>query len=372
MTALRKKYRQASQEMEAKKAGVEQARDRRKELQKQKEKLHGKLAQFDGEKRRLEEAEKRLQQIRGRIAELEKKITALGEVKFDPAEYEEVSQRFQELQKIHEHALKLQALVEREPEVERRRKETETRLQALEKQLAQLKKQQDALEFDAGAYEQAKKVYDERLNRLTEVRETLREASKALAEARTRLQQKKKEFEETQKKLQQAEALKEEILYYQALVEHFGRFRLHLSGRLRPLIAARASELLRLTTSGRYSLLELDEDYNIRIVDQGQTFALHRFSGGEQDLANLCLRVAISQVVAERSGKAPVQFIVLDEIFGSQDEQRRRLILEALAHLQAHFRQIFLISHVNEIKEGLPVIVEVQMTDGLHSRTRMI
>ena len=92
-----------------------------------------------------------------------------------------------------------------------------------------------------------------------------------------------------------------------------------------------------------------------------------RFSGGEQDLANLCLRIAISQVVAERSGGTQVNFIVLDEIFGSQDEERKELIMNTLQHLSSQFRQIFVITHVEEIKDVLPVVVSVTEKDIVES-----
>ena len=44
--------------------------------------------------------------------------------------------------------------------------------------------------------------------------------------------------------------------------------------------------------------------------------------GGEEDIANLALRLAISQMIAERAGQ-PLSLLVLDEIFGSLDEDRR-------------------------------------------------
>jgi exonuclease SbcC len=95
---------------------------------------------------------------------------------------------------------------------------------------------------------------------------------------------------------------------------------------------------------------------------------LDRFSGGETDLANLCLRLAISQVIAERSGDIDFQFIILDEIFGSQDQERKRNILDALSTLTRRFRQIFLITHVDEIKDAMEhVIVVKENEDGTSS-----
>jgi len=177
---------------------------------------------------------------------------------------------------------------------------------------------------------------------------------------------------EQQKKRQEIRETEEEIRYLDALDLYLRKFRVELAGRIRPLLARRASELLSLTTSGRYTRLELDEDYQISLYDGNHAFPLGRFSGGEQDLANLCLRVAISQILAERSGGAPINFIVLDEIFGSQDEERKSLILNALGQLSSQFRQIFMITHVESLKDTLPVILEVGLVDEQQSEIRML
>ncbi|MBN1542330.1 hypothetical protein JW992_09310 [candidate division KSB1 bacterium] len=101
-----------------------------------------------------------------------------------------------------------------------------------------------------------------------------------------------------------------------------------------------------------------DEDYTLGIFDGNRLFPIAHFSGGEQDLANLCLRIAISQVIAEQSSSSPISLIVLDEIFGSQDQERKSLILNAFHHLKQHFRQIFFITQVESIKDVLPVIIQ--------------
>ncbi len=369
---LRQQWKAANARRQQLEKDLSVLKDQKQELQKQKENLREAVARLQGERQRLQEAEKRYQQFDARVQELKKKIADLGEIEFDAAEYERVLQEFGKLQKIHERALTLQALIDREPDERRKAEELEQRLQQLEVQLSELKKQQEALQYDEKAFQKAKAEYDQALQHYNEVRDTLAEAGRALAAARTRLHNAENELNTVREQIQKTEELETEKRYYEALVEHFGRFRMHLASRLRPLIAARASELLRMTTSGRYSLMELDEEYSIRIVDQGETHKLQRFSGGEQDLANLCLRMAISQVVAERSGKSPVQFIVLDEVFGSQDQDRQQLIMQALLQLQSRFRQIFIISHVEAIKEILPVIIKVELLNAQESRAQML
>jgi hypothetical protein len=55
---------------------------------------------------------------------------------------------------------------------------------------------------------------------------------------------------------------------------------------------------------------------------------MDRFSGSEIDLANLALRVAISEHVRFQSGGA-VGLLVLDEVFGPLDEERKERMREA-------------------------------------------
>src|SRR5690606_33673558 len=82
-------------------------------------------------------------------------------------------------------------------------------------------------------------------------------------------------------------------------------------------------------------------------------------SGGEEDLANLVLRLAISQMIAERAGQA-FSLLILDEVFGSLDEARRHNVVELLRRLQDRFEQVILITHIESVREGLDHVIEVR------------
>jgi exonuclease SbcC len=113
--------------------------------------------------------------------------------------------------------------------------------------------------------------------------------------------------------------------------------------------------------------VELDEDYDLLVYDKGESYSIERFSGGEEDLANLCLRLAISEVITERAGGV-FNFIILDEIFGSQDMIRRHNIMKALSGLATKFRQIFLITHVEDVKDDMENILSIlENEDGTSS-----
>jgi len=81
-------------------------------------------------------------------------------------------------------------------------------------------------------------------------------------------------------------------------------------------------------------------------------------SGGEEDIANLVLRLAISQMIAERAGQ-PLSLLVLDEIFGSLDESRRQHVLGLLRRLGDRFPQVILITHIEQVRDGLDRVIRV-------------
>jgi DNA repair exonuclease SbcCD ATPase subunit len=81
-------------------------------------------------------------------------------------------------------------------------------------------------------------------------------------------------------------------------------------------------------------------------------------SGGEEDLANLVLRLAISQMIAERAGQN-FSLLILDEVFGSLDEARRFNVVELLRGLHDRFEQVILITHIEPVREGLDRVISV-------------
>jgi exonuclease SbcC len=138
-------------------------------------------------------------------------------------------------------------------------------------------------------------------------------------------------------------------------------YKQQLVNSIRPTLAVLSGRLVAEMTAGKYSLVELDDDYNLRIMDNGSYFDIGRFSGGEMDLANLCLRLAISQSLTESAGMTR-SFVILDEVFGSQDSERRDLIVQALAGLKNRFPQILLITHVEELKHRVEELIEIRPT----------
>jgi exonuclease SbcC len=369
---LREELR-AFQEEEGRTNGeLKTCEDEHKALRSEKERLIKQHSTAKEASKNLLRAQEAVENFSAQLVVIEKEILAIGQVDYDESLHKQLKGSYDKMQKMKERATQLAERVNRRAKVEANIGEIEQMLRELLSEREESKTKQQELGFDEVHYQKSRKDLENKTSILDEAREELAKVREDLVGLSKELDRLDAEIEEQKDKRQKIESAEEVVIYLNALDEHFGRFRLELAGRIRPLIAHRASALFSLTTRARYSTIELDEDYNIRIYDGNSPFAIERFSGGEQDLANLCLRIAISQVVAERSGGAPINFIVLDEIFGSQDAERQDLILNSLGQLTSQFRQIFLITHVDAIKDMLPVVIEVTIQDSQISTANMI
>jgi len=371
LAQLRKDYVAKDEARKKAEAALKQAEGVEENIRQEKAKLGEQRVRLSQLQNNLLRHQNEIDNLQKRLQTVQNEIHGIGPVTFDAArlaqvhvELRQVEAQAQELTKLETHANQL-------PELNRRLAEVQKQTAEAKQREAELQTQSGVLQYNEEVYFDARRTHDDAnanyLRSQQEVGEAKAQVAAAAAEARN-LEQALAKARELQAAIASA---KHEMVVLDSLQDHLKNFRSELAGRLRPLIADRASELLRLITAGRYSLLELDESYNIFLYDQNSRHGIARFSGGEQDVANLCLRVAVSQVIAQRTGKPPLQFIVLDEIFGSQDEERKLMLLAALQQLNNYFRQIFLVTHVESIKDSLPVVLQVEMA-GEASEVKMI
>ena len=85
-------------------------------------------------------------------------------------------------------------------------------------------------------------------------------------------------------------------------------------------------------------------------------------SGGEGFLVSLALALALSDLV---SHKTQIESLFLDEGFGTLDNETLDTALDALDSLNASGKMIGVISHVEAMKERIPVQIKVQKLNGL-------
>ena len=104
----------------------------------------------------------------------------------------------------------------------------------------------------------------------------------------------------------------------------------------------------------------------------GQTRDVKTLSGGEKFNASLCLALGMADVIQAYEGGISIETMFIDEGFGSLDEESLTKAVDALIDLQKSGRFIGVISHVQELKNAMPAVLEVTKQKDGCSQTRFV
>ena len=113
------------------------------------------------------------------------------------------------------------------------------------------------------------------------------------------------------------------------------------------------------------------ETLDIRISDELGERSYHLFSGGEAFRADFALRIALSKVLARRSGTR-LRTLIIDEGFGTQDARGLEYLKEAIQEISADFDKLLVVTHLPELKEAFAVQIEVTKHPEIGSRLEVL
>lgn len=137
-----------------------------------------------------------------------------------------------------------------------------------------------------------------------------------------------------------------------------------------PELETTANELLARMTGGKMHLRfntqrakasgsGMIETLDIDIADELGTRPYEMYSGGEAFRVNFAIRIALSRMLARRAG-AHLRTLFIDEGFGTQDEDGRNKLVEAITAIQSDFDLILVITHIDELRDAFPVHIVVE------------
>ena len=195
-----------------------------------------------------------------------------------------------------------------------------------------------------------------------------------LTEIETQLQEKQQEIGAQQQKidslkdaLEKREALGDEMRAAQQELERWQRLQETIpANALRDFaleimfrqMGSLANEQLKYLTSERYQL-KVEGIGDLSVVDRwnaNEERPVETLSGGESFLTSLALALALSEL---SRGRAQLNSLFLDEGFGTLDAETLDIAIAALEGLRMQGRNIFLISHIQELTRRLPVKINV-------------
>ena len=342
-------YRQRLEELEGMPEDIAALDEERRQAMNEVSSLERKLA-------RTQVAVSQLEQLARDLAQKEQRHVALAtELESLPGGYDRANHlaleaRFEQLAELSTQANRLTTQVEREPSLRRE-------LESAQRAMASAHEKRSAIADRLGSIAHSEEEYAALGDAHTKAQSAVQGAAIAVLNAdaearlaasdRERVASAQRDLADRRARLEQIEAEKR---LHDELYRAYSDLRTDLNYQMRPEISELASGFLSSLTDARYSELDLDEKYRISILEDGVPLPV--ISGGEEDLANLVLRLAISQMIAERSGQ-PFSLLILDEVFGSLDEVRRQNVIALLRALRDRFDQVIVITHIDDVRDGL-------------------
>lgn len=229
------------------------------------------------------------------------------------------------------------------------------------------------LELELRGLPQAQARVNERIDAYKEAQRGLLSAEKDLTEKETYLKKALDAASDLAKAETDERAIAERHSLFDELAEAFGKkgVQAMLIETAIPQIEDEANRLLsRMTDNQMHLSLDTQRDtkkgdtvetLEIKIADTLGTRVYDAFSGGEAMRVNFAVRIALSRLLARRAG-ARLETLVIDEGFGTLDSLGRERMVEAITGVQDDFRRIIVITHIDELKERFPALIEVTKT----------
>lgn len=203
----------------------------------------------------------------------------------------------------------------------------------------------EASEEDSGKDAELRKLMQEigsREGRIPELKREVKQSDEDLAFT-------EKEIAAVSDKQERLSDKRQQALDLEQLQTFLQGFQRKLAHDIRPALEEIGSEMLSQISGGKHVGMKIDDNYEIEVERQeGTLLPASMLSGGEQIRANLCLRLALTRLVSQRTG-VPFRILALDEPLPAQDPGHAERIMELLASLRPYYGQQFIISHVGDL-----------------------
>jgi exonuclease SbcC len=189
-----------------------------------------------------------------------------------------------------------------------------------------------------------------------------------------------KEKKEIKKEL---EGSKREQNIYEKLMVAFGKNGIQalIIENVLPEIEEEANNLLaKLTNNSTQITIEslrdlksgkIKETLDLKISDELGIRDYELYSGGESFRIDFSLRIALSKLLTRRAG-TKLRTLVMDEGFGTQDEEGLDNLVQAIQSISDDFDKILVITHLESLKDAFPVRIEVTKLPETGSRYEII
>jgi exonuclease SbcC len=331
-------------------------------------------------KKRLKEVERLLESDkyavdeRKKLAKLDKELTKLG---YDTSAHDEAREKESELRYVEDEHASLKSAKEVNKQIEGEITSLNDEIENRKSEIINLESEYQAAKNSLDEAEARSPDLETAERELFKLREAENKVRSELGGAKQRVdilttqRARKLDFEK------EREGYQKQIARHRTLEQAFGKNGVPalLIEQALPQIEDKANDLLDRLSDGKMSIRfvtqteykdkkrdDLRETLDIQIGDSAGVRNYEMYSGGEAFRVNFAIRLALSEILAQRKG-ARLQTLVIDEGFGSQDIQGRQRLIEAINLVKNDFAKIIVITHLDELKDAFPTRIEVEKTE---------
>lgn len=349
-------YKSRIRQLETEPEHVVALGERRKALVQEVGHLERRMAKCQAAVHELAQLDRDLAGKRTRLAEVRTDLAAIP-VGYDASRHATVRAEVARIGAYEAQRVRAEALLSREPQVLAEQGRATEALTRVAGRIADLQERRARIAFSEEAFGSLRAAFDRASEDARGAELAAVQAQGEAVAARQQLESAEKARVELARLQARLDALGKDKRLHDELDRAYSDLRTDLNFQLRPELSEIASGFLDELTDARYTELELDDQYNVVVLEDGVPKPV--ISGGEEDLANLVLRLAISQMIADRAGQS-FSLLILDEVFGSLDETRRANVVELLRRLHDRFEQVIVITHIEDVREGLDRVIRVR------------
>lgn len=325
------------------------------------------------EKRYASEEQKRLKEFEGQIKN----------IGYDEVRHRQLNRKIEELSgaplervKLEEAEKKIDSLRDGLSELKENYQQKELNLKDLEK-----KKDKIRVELKELPFLKEKLVQEEQvLNSEQTLKDKILEERGGYQSKFDQCLKLEKEKKGIGKELEKS---KKEQNIYEKLIVAFGKNGIQalIIENVLPEIEEEANDLLaKLTNNSTQISIEslrdlksggIKETLDIKISDELGFRDYELYSGGEAFRIDFSLRIALSKLLTRRAG-TKLRTLVMDEGFGTQDEEGIDNLVQAIQSISEDFDKILIITHLESLKDAFPVRIEVTKLPEIGSRFEII
>lgn len=304
----------------------------------------------------------------------------IKEINYISSYHDEVRKNLQQLQSFQVKYNELQQAQKQQPLVTEKRNNIITNLTNYEQEKETNQNELDNLKQKLSQLtdysQEVQKLEQESSQRRINIDQLLTKKG-GLEQSLTHLKNQEKEQEKLKEELKEIE---KKYRVYQELVVAFGKNGIQalMIENILPELEAEANRILARLSGNQFhvqfltqkpkssrskkSNSQFKDTLEISISDAQGTRPYETYSGGEAFRINFSVRLALSRILAGRSGTA-LQFLMIDEGFGTQDSEGCDRLIAALNEIADEFACILIVTHMPQFKEAFQSRIEVYKTD---------